>query len=163
MKEIISQLFSNKNSYVYGILDGASVKKNMPLFLEELEVEAVCLYRGEMPPDLAARAPYLVKLTRGSELLKLWLEEGWGKNWGIFVNSYAEIKVVRRFFRKFLKARDTDDKIFYFRFYDPRVLVPFLEACNQEERESFFGPVLEYFTESGEELLAITEKKKAVL
>ena len=151
MKEVIAQLFSNPDASVYAVLDGASVKMNLPVLLKDLKVQNMCLYRGQLEPDLAARAPYLVKLQRNSELLELWMNEGKNKNWGIFATSYASFKIMRKHFRNLLKVKNSEGKILYFRYYDPRVLKSFLPTCDDKEIDYLHNAVLNYFIESDKE------------
>lgn len=129
------------------VLDGASV----PELLEQmhrLRPEYECLYRGELKPDMAEVAPYLVKLVPGSEFAKWICENGWGKHWGIFVNTHADLRELHRHLRTLLIVHDSDGKPLYFRFYDPRVLRVFLPTCNAGELKQLFGPVDSFVSEA---------------
>ena len=144
---ICDQLFADPETKVYAILDGASV----PKMLERLTPHAgeyECLYRGELKPDLAAAAPYLVSLKPDSELTEWIVQQGWGKHWGVFVLSPAELPVLRRHFRTFLIVHTSEGKPLYFRYYDPRVLRVHLPTCNPEELGQMFGPVSAYVMEA---------------
>ena len=145
---IEQQLFSSDAGRVFAILDGASVGDLLtPLYEHHPEFE--CLYRGELQPDIAEVAPYLVQLEQGTEFAKWVLEQGWGNHWGIFAVADAELPVMRRHFRRFLTVHDADGKPLYFRYYDPRVLRAYLPTCNAEELQTMFGPV-ECFLLEGE-------------
>src|SRR5947208_2895840 len=93
-------IFGQGDVPVYAILDGASapdlVKK-----LYEYEPEYCCLYRGELQPDIAVVAPYLVHLESGSEFVNWVLLEGWGAHWGTFFLSPANLRALRDHFRQF--------------------------------------------------------------
>jgi hypothetical protein len=144
---ISEQLFRDADAMVYAVLDGASV----PDLLEHLAPHAgeyECLYRGELKPDLAAAAPYIVSLKQDSELTDWILEKGWGKHWGIFAVGHAALAPMRRHFRTFLLVHTSEGKPLYFRYYDPRVMRVHLPTCNAEELEAMFGPVTEYVMES---------------
>jgi hypothetical protein len=147
-QSLVEYLFSKPETNVYIVLDGASVPE-LPQLLWEHEPENVCLYRGEQAPDMAAVAPYLVKLEYGHPFTKLVCEQGWGKHWGIFVitPTEVEIRAMRQHFRRFLMAYDPDGKLIYFRYYDPRVLRVYLPTCNAEEIEIVFGPISCYIME----------------
>ena len=135
--------------HVYAVLDGASI----PGLQEKLEEEApefACLYAGELAPDMAEVAPYLVKLDPGSPFADWVLTEGWGQHWGVFAASAADMKSMRRHFRTFLMVYDPEGKPMYFRWYDPRVLRTYLPTCNDEETAIVFGPVKQYVMEDGE-------------
>lgn len=141
-------LFSNPETNVYAVLDGASVP-NLPQVLWEMEPEHICLYRGKLEPDMAAAAPYLVNLLRGHPFTDWLLAEGWGKHWGFFAVTpgEADLKTMRTHFRRFLMVTGPDDKPLYFRYYDPRVLRVYLPTCNREELNFVFGPAVFFMLE----------------
>lgn len=143
-------LFSQFDTNVYAVIDGASVPDlGLPQLLYKHQPEHICLYRGELEPDLAATAPYLVKLEHDHPFTKLVLKEGWGKHWGIFAVTGTDVNLhaVRKHFRMFLMVVNPEGKTVYFRYYDPRVLRTYLPTCNAEEMEYVFGPVSSYIVE----------------
>ena len=144
--DLPSVLFGKNESSVYAVLDGASapglVKK-----LYEQEPEYCCLYRGELEPDMASVAPYLVRLEAEDEFAKSVLQEGWGAHWGIFLCSAATLRALRDHFREFHTVELPDQRTVLFRYYDPRVLRVFLPACNAAELGVFFGPVQSFLLE----------------
>jgi hypothetical protein len=140
------QLFSQQGARVFTIIDGASVPnllKNLSIF----DPEYICLYRGELEPDMAEVAPYLVFMERESEFTKWVLSKGWGEHWGIFGVTFADMPTLRKHFRKFLMVYDESGKSLYFRYYDPRVLRVYLPTCNAAELKTVFGPVVSYLVE----------------
>lgn len=139
-------LFADPDAKLYAVLDGASVPGLLKK-LYTLKPEHICLYRGELAPDLAECAPYLVRLEPKSEFAPWVLAEGWGKHWGIFALTKADLKDMRKHFRTFLRVKNPEGKILYFRYYDPRVLRVFLPTCNGEELKVLFGPVSVYHAE----------------
>jgi hypothetical protein len=148
-QSLVKYLFSQPETNVYTVLDGASVPE-LPRILSEQQPENVCLYRGELEPDMAAAAPYLVKLEYDHPSTELVCEQGWGNHWGIFVLTPADvdIRALRQHFRKFLMVYNPDGTLIYFRYYDPRVLRMYLPTCNAEETEIVFGPVGTYILEN---------------
>lgn len=132
----------------FAVLDGASIPDLLPR-LYQLRPEYECLYRGELEPDMAEVAPYLVKLAPESEFTAWVTENGWGNHWGIFANTSAEFRVLYRHLRTFLIVHDPQGKPLYFRYYDPRVLRVYLPTCNADELKQVFGPV-ESFVMEGE-------------
>ena len=142
-------LFAEADMRVYAVLDGAS----MPGLRSSLfthEPEFVCLYRGELQPDMAEVAPYLVRLDPDTDFPWWLLAKGWGKHWGILAQSRADIRTLRRHFRTFLIVYDSTGKPLYFRWYDPRVLSVYLPTCDAAELARVFGPVEAYVIESSE-------------
>ena len=147
-QSLVKYLFSQPETNVYAVLDGASVPE-LPQLLWEHEPENICLYRGELEPDMAAVAPYLVKLEYDHPFSKLVCEQGWGKHWGIFATTPAEVNIrdMRKHFRRFLMVYSPEDKLIYFRYYDPRVLRVYLPTCNTKEINYVFGPINAYLLE----------------
>lgn len=140
------QIFSQPGTRVFTILDGASI----PGLLQSLysfDPEYICLYRGELAPDMAEVAPYLVMLDRDSPITDWLLSKGWGMHWGIFGVTQADLQSLRKHFRTFLMVYDESGTSLYFRYYDPRVLRVYLPTCNAGELKTVFGPVLSYLVE----------------
>ena len=144
--ELAGPLYGKGDLPLYGVLDGASspalVKK-----IYEHTPEYCCLYPGELKPDAAVVAPYLVRMERGGKFSDWVLSEGWGVHLGVFVVSSADLRSLRDHFREFLKVELPDQRTVRFRFYDPRVLRSFLPVCNPAELTMFFGPVQSFVLE----------------
>lgn len=137
---------------VYAILDGASIP-DLPAALQRLAPEHLCLYRGELGPEMTAAAPYLVKLPDdGGDAFCEFLLDGWGRHWGVYLYSGAGLRELRKHLRTFLMVYGPDGKPLYFRYYDPRVLRTYLPTCNQAETETVFGPVARYIAEGEDPL-----------
>jgi hypothetical protein len=143
---VVEVLFAG-DSKLYVVVDGASAPDlRQRLWQDEPEVE--CLYRGEIEPDIAHVAPYLIRLEKGSDFTTWLIQEGWGNHWGIFVWSPVDLPTLRRHFRKFLMVHDSEGEPLYFRYYDPRVLRTFLPLCNATDLAELFGPVTAYLMEA---------------
>lgn len=132
---------------VFAILDGAANPKLLD-YLYRLRPPFECLYRGELQPDMAEVAPYLVLLEPDSEFCNWILRQGWGKHWGILAFAESSLAEMRRHLRRFLTVHTEQGKPLLFRFYDPRVLRVYLPTCTAGELAEFFGPVSEFVTES---------------
>jgi hypothetical protein len=141
-----SIMFGKQDSSVFALLDGASAP-NLVKLLYDNKPEFCCLYPGELKPDIAAVAPYLVRLESGKEFTRIVLKEGWGAHWGVFVSSSADLRALRDHFREFHKVELPDQRTVIFRYYDPRVLRIFLPVCNHAELAMFFGPVQTFIVE----------------
>ncbi len=139
-------LFGNGDLPVFAVLDGASIP-DLVKSLHEHEPEYCCLYRGELEPDMASVAPYLVRLEPGDKFTELVIQEGWGAHWGIFFRTAATLRALRDHFREFHTVELPDQRTVLFRYYDPRVLRCFLPACTVAELRSFFGPVQSFVLE----------------
>jgi hypothetical protein len=143
---LAATLFGKDETPVFAILDGASAP-NLVKNLYQHEPEYCCLYRGELEPDMATVAPYLVRLEAESNFTELVLGEGWGTHWGSFVVSPANLRALRDHFRAFHTVELPDQRTVLFRYYDPRVLRNFLPVCNAGELATFFGPVQKFIVE----------------
>jgi hypothetical protein len=153
----VLDLLRSQQSPLYAILDAARSERILELLHESVE-ECQSLYEGPHGAALTDVAPFLVSLHRtDSWLLENLIQEGWDANWGIYLTSPEPLLKVRRHFRKFLmvEAEGVESRL-YFRFYDPRVLGPFLLTCPPSSRNEFFGEVENFIfgTPSG----AVVEK-----
>ena len=137
---LAEQLFADEGLNVYAILDGASVD-GLLMKMWELRQPNVCLFPGDLEPDMAEVAPYLVPLKRGEKFTAWLLGEGWGRHWGVFASSSADLRTARGHFRSQVQVQDEDGEPMYLRFYDPRVLPPFLATCSIGQVKKMFGPV----------------------
>ncbi len=144
---LYDRLFADEAANVYAVLDGASVEELLPR-LHDLEPEYECLYRGELAPDMAEVAPYLVRLEPETEFADWVTGEGWGRHWGVFAVTDAGLREAHKHFRSFLTVYDPAGKPLLFRYYDPRVLRVYLPTCNAAELRTVFGPVSCYLLEA---------------
>ncbi|PYS89493.1 MAG: DUF4123 domain-containing protein [Acidobacteria bacterium] len=141
-------LFSERTN-VYAVLDGASIN-GLRMKLYQTDPVHFCLFRGDLTPDVAEMAPYLVGLVDGTEFTEWLLGECFGKHWGVFAHSPNSITEMRRHFRGLINVYDEAGKPMIFRYYDPRVMQNFLPTCNAGELKTFFGKVDVFFAEKGE-------------
>lgn len=145
-KEKLKQNLLSDRTKLFCILDGATVPE-LPMRLYEMRPPNYCLFSGELEPDMAYVAPYVINLLPGHRFTD-WTFENFDKNWGIFAHSLHSIKEMRRHFRALIDVYDEQGNPMIFRFYDPRVLRQFLPACNAGELKTFFGKIQQYFAEA---------------
>jgi hypothetical protein len=134
-----------RHASVWAVLDCARDPAIYRLLLES-RLEFLCLYSGKLPRELELVAPHIVELLPGHRLTERLLDEGWGRNWGIFVRI-ADPSNLRHHLRKFLRVRDDNGRWLLLRYYDPRVLLPFLRTCDPDQLTQWFGPVDEIVAE----------------
>jgi len=132
-------LFKDPACGAYAVLDGASVPGLVGRLYAD-RPDYVCLFRGQLEPDMMEVAPYLVQLKHPSPFTDWVLGEGLGNHWGILVISPADIRQLRGHFRSLVTVTTEDGRSLLFRFYDPRVLRTYLPTCNADEVEAVFGP-----------------------
>jgi len=123
---------------LWAVIDGTQD----PVLAEELYAERAFgvtpLFEGTSAADLRAVAPYLVRLDRaGIDRLA----PRWDEPWGVLLLSDRPAPLLADHLRKLLYVRTPTAERLYFRGYDPRVLRPFLTACDQGELAQVFGPI----------------------
>ena len=64
------------------------------------------------------------------------------------VDSERGLEELRKQFRHFLLAELPDGRMVMFRFYDPRVMRPYLPTCNRDELGLWFSNVNAFVMES---------------
>ncbi|WP_437768476.1 DUF4123 domain-containing protein [Sorangium sp. So ce281] len=146
LDRIVQHLWGAEADLVYAVLDGAR-DAAISDSVRSSDLPHCCLLAGELGPELAQVAPYLVRLQRSGELTRRLLRLGWGKSWGIFLATPSPLETVRRHLRRLLRVLGPDGAAMFFRYYDPRVLRTYLPTCNAGELGEVFGPVLRYAVE----------------
>ncbi len=123
------------------------------------------LYAGRRGRQLAEVAPHLALASPGGAILDAMAREGWGRSWGVFLVAPAPLAEVRRHLRRFLTVETEDGEALSFRFYDPRVMRPFLASATDDELRSFFGPITALLVEddpAGATLLSFERTGEAI-
>ncbi|MGK3990618.1 DUF4123 domain-containing protein [Sorangium sp. So ce136] len=143
-------LLLQRHEPLYAVLDAARGPQVLKLVRASSD-EARSLYNGRRGEQLATVAPYLVRMPTGSRQLEALLREGWGQSWGVLVACDSPFDDLRRHLRRFLVVQTEERQALYFRFYDPRILEPFLNTVTNEERRAFFGPVSAFLVEGRSE------------
>jgi hypothetical protein len=140
-------LFETPNHHAYAIVDGAAIPDLLPM-ITGYSISYRCLFQGELTPQLAASSPYLIKLQSFTNVTD-WLVSAQGTHQQIFalLPDALEFEAVYKHFRTFLRVRDPNNKMLYFRFYDPRILHVFLTNCTPQEAQFVYGPVHSYLAE----------------
>jgi len=152
--ETIKEHISARNTFLYCILDGATVL-DLPQQLFKYDLPNFCLFGGDLESNLADVAPYIIRVPVEHEFTEWVLKEGFGDDWGIFVHARQCLIEMRRHFRGIANCYDEHGNSRVFRFYDPRVLREFLPTYTPKELTAFFGNVDAFFAEAenGENLI----------
>jgi Domain of unknown function (DUF4123) len=146
IEAIGDQLFSDEAMNVFAVLDGASVSGLLDK-LYDLAPEFLCLFKGDLTADMAEVAPYLVKIEPDSEFTAWLIGQGWGKHWGVYALTHADLRATDRHLRSLLLVFDESGRPLRFRYYDPRVLRTYLPTCTAEELGAVFGPIGTFLVE----------------
>ncbi len=138
------QLFDSKND-VYAVADG-TLLPGLLAKLEEYEPKSTCLFRGELPFDLAEAAPYLVKLEKDNKFSDWLLNESVEEPCCIYAQTTVidDFIQLRKHFRSFLRVKSPEGKNLLFRYYDPRVMKTYLPTCTPEDNEILFNGIESY-------------------
>jgi len=118
---------------VFAIVD-ASRDSRVPAFLDS---------SGESysPLDCSGRVKaFLVALPAAARLSHVLIKDGWGRGWGFYGTSKAEMEQVREHFADLVNVRAMSGAAITLRFWDPRVLRALVPAMPPEEAKAFFGP-----------------------
>ncbi len=148
VRRIHDYLFADPDLVLWAVLDGASTPQLLDAIFEH-GVEHACLYSGELEPDMAEVAPYVVRIEPDEPFTRWLLSQGWGQSWGIFAATTAatDLRLLRRHLRGLLTVYSPEGAPLYFRYYDPRVLRVYLPTCNSVETRLVFGLVQQFAME----------------
>jgi hypothetical protein len=116
------------------------------------------LFLGDQAAQLADLAPYFFQVPHGAAFLAGEWRAALGKSAGILIDSPASPAEVFAHLRYAFIVKDEAEQPYFFRYYDPRVLRPYLPSCTPEQLAEFFGPVRTWICEdeSAEGYLAFT-------
>lgn len=146
--KLFEGFLTDEEEVLCALLDGASVPNLLERLHAEPALEAECLLRGTLEPDMKQVAPYLVRLKPESEFAEWVVATGWGRHWGTFVTSRQGFRKLRNHLRQLTLIHRGDGTPLYFRYYDPRVLRVFLPTCSPAQLKQMFGPVDAFLAES---------------
>ncbi len=122
---------------VYMLVDGSLWRDVAGIFdLDVIDLPARCLLEGKAAEDAAATAPWLVDMslaepekTSGSPFHRKFFARHWPLGTSLLLQTNAPFAEVRQHLRRFTQLPVQDDgRVRFFRFWDPRVLHPFLTA-----------------------------------
>ena len=116
----------------YAILDAAEVA-GLPELLAVSGLEHRCLFKGEAFDELAEVAPWVVRLEDGDGFTRNLFTRSdagwhlWDKEPGIYLRSRGTLDDMWGHFRKFTKVKGEGGEWFYFRFWEPFILIGLAE------------------------------------
>src|SRR3954466_9372530 len=147
-QKLFDTLVTEEGEALYAVLDGASVPGLLDRLDGDRSLESACLFRGELEPDMAEVAPYVVRLEPESEFADWVIGTGWGHHWGSFVTTRQTFYTLRDHLRALTLVYRRGGSPLYFRYYDPRVLNIFLPSCSGTQLKEMFGPVDAFVAEN---------------
>ncbi|MBM7066854.1 DUF4123 domain-containing protein [Actibacterium sp. 188UL27-1] len=127
----------------FALIDAARDPKIYPMLQGEKQVQS--LFGGRIDPHMQDVVPYILRLDPASPFRRALEEYGWVNHWGITCYAPAKMVNVRRELRKNMQARLPDSQVALFRFYDPRVWVPFITSSSGAELNPWFDLIESYW------------------
>jgi len=127
------------DGYLYAIIDACDAPLVPPKMRELGKEVTISLFQGTAQESYWAVAPYLARVD--GALLRWLVENLWQAAWGIFALSKANLLELHKHFRHFLIVTLPEDRQWFFRYYDPRILLSYLPSCTAQELKWFFGPI----------------------
>lgn len=133
----------------YAIVDGAADPRLYDLIVTTKD--HACLYAGDYAPETKKALPYIVAMQNKERFSQIWSSNEAGNFWGILCQSAHGLLQLRRHFRHFTTARLPLGEVVLFRFWDPRIFVPFVEKGTSDEIAPFFKGVETFVADLGKE------------
>lgn len=132
---------------LWGVADAARKAELAfePRVRHGLEIHS--LFDGASADSLAHVAPYLVPVDPEGPYLESW-GAALGSSAGILLVSMAPRELLWKHLRSVFVSRSETGQDYFFRFYDPRVLRPFVPTCSAGQLAELFGPVLRFLVEA---------------
>lgn len=124
--------------HTYAIVDAAQDWEFVVRCRQQFKLNTQMLFEGRAADAMTMVAPYLIQFDVATEFVEQWCQR-WGKNLGIFLFSGDDYPGMHKHARHIFLAEDESGQEYFFRFYDPRVIWPFVQGCTPVERTEFFG------------------------
>jgi hypothetical protein len=135
---------------MWAVLDGAKDER-IYNHVSRCYLDKCCLFAGELSPELQRAAPHLVQISPRDSVSDSLLTFGWGRAWGIFIQSDDSIRALQRHLQTLLRVKDETGRYLLFRYYDPRVLRVYLPTCLDQELKSMFASSITRFCMESED------------
>ncbi|WP_182912938.1 DUF4123 domain-containing protein [Paracoccus onubensis] len=130
----------------YALLDAAQ-SPDIPICLEGFSNPARCLFDGDAYDNLAEVAPWLVELTRYSDVWDWFVEEGYGKDWGILIHSRLPLPRLKTQLKRFLRVEDEDSDVYFFKYYRPEIFNKYVPRFDSIQRSTFWREIEAIYSE----------------
>ncbi|MFN7932956.1 MAG: DUF4123 domain-containing protein [Bryobacteraceae bacterium] len=140
IRNALRTVWTVREEHLLVMLDAAHIP-NLHHLLRELNIQNLPLFRESPEENILHVTPFICRFSP-SEIFLHWmtmfpvvLETA------LFCTSTAPLEQTHAHLRRFLLVKDDIGRQVYFRFWDPRVIAPFLESATPEERRWFCGPI----------------------
>jgi hypothetical protein len=132
---------------LYAVVDAARDKDLAFAARDDFGLEHYTLFEGAAAPHLDHVGPHLVPIDLKSGYLELWSQH-LGRSAGVLLITQEETEPLLAHLRKIFTVTDDENKVYNFRYYDPRVLRAYLPTCTGPEAQEFFGPIRRVIVEA---------------
>lgn len=144
-KRLLQKLFSRQEP-VYAVLD---TTKDMLVraFVEACGEPCVALTETlvQNKPGIGC---YLVAVSpTATNLLDFLIRDGWGKNWGVYCTSSADLETVATHLRNVINVYTATGLPFQLRLHEPPLLRCFLPGLQPHEATAILGPLSSFLVE----------------
>ena len=129
------------SSDAYLLLDGLALEVPVMAYSLDDHPRIAPLFRGTRHADIIEVSPWLVKPSRGGQLLAA--PRTWQKH-GIFLRSSAPMSALAEHLRSLISVRLPSRQLAYCRFHAPRWASRLLESMSPDELSAWCGPVTEW-------------------
>jgi len=130
---------------LYGLADGAA-NAYIHAHLQVHNVPHLALYKDKGLPE--EQSPWLFPLTQKETFSEWYLQESPAQYWGILLATALPLVKLADHLRNYLTMQDEQGKLHLMRFYDPRVTNAYLDALTAQQRQGFFKPGLQLWTDA---------------
>lgn len=116
----------------------ASISPDIAVCSQAFDEPSRCLFDGAAYEELADVGPWLIELRRYGDAFDWFVGDGWGKNWGIVIQTRLPLARLKTHLKKFIKVEDDDDgQTYFFKFYRPEHLKNFLPEFDPDQQQRF--------------------------
>ena len=155
LKSSLQGALFDDTASTYAIIDAAKIEDltTQLLIYEPLHRN---LFEGKDAMELEEVAPYLVQLDKEDAFTHWVLEEVYGEDGAIFLQSNEEIDILAAHFRPYLHVSreiphpETGERVIQegiLALYDPRVLPVWLESIDKEHKGAFLSAMTHLYYE----------------
>lgn len=136
-----------EDAQLYLLLD-ASSSPEIHVYLDAFPDPATCLFGGELGENAGEVAPWLAAPSRYGDMFDWFAEEGWGKNWGVLIQSRLPMAKLKTHLKKFLMVELESGEKNFFKFYRPRHLATFMPLLEGADLQRFMKGIDAYLIET---------------
>lgn len=129
------------------LLIDAAASPEIATYVEAFPDPARCLFDGEAFDNLSDVAPWLVQVERYGDALDWFLSKGWGRNWGVFVQSPLPLGKLKTRLKSHLRVSSDEEENMFFKFYRPQTIRTYVPLFEPAQMKSFFLRIESYLVE----------------